>query len=135
MTFTRRLGFESLESRRLLATVDIPDNLTGHALEQVSTPVNIDTAVGIRAEIRATYNTAILDLSDADILAGSVWANDPTVDVVASVDDAAGTIVVSIFGGSFASNRRQFDRVPIHYSSGSCGGQYRNHRPNPSPTQ
>ncbi|MEO8495774.1 MAG: cohesin domain-containing protein, partial [Planctomycetota bacterium] len=101
MRFTRRLGFESLESRRLLAAIDIPDDLTGKLLEQVATPLNIDNAAGIRAaEIRITYDTTILNIGEADIVPGALWANDPTVDVVASVDDAAGTIVVSIFGAN-----------------------------------
>lgn len=99
MTFTRRLGFESLESRRMLTAVDIPDDLTGHILEQVSTPTNVDNATGIRAaEIRVAYDTTVLDIAEADISAGTVWAGDATADVVASVDEAAGTIVVSIFG-------------------------------------
>ncbi len=99
MTFTRRLGFESLESRRMLTAVDIPDDLTGHILEQVSTPINVDNATGIRAaEIRVAYDTTVLDIAEADISAGTVWAGDATADVVASVDEAAGTIVVSIFG-------------------------------------
>lgn len=99
MTFTRRLGFESLESRRLLTAIDIPDDLTGHVLEQVTAPINIDNAAGVRAaEIRLAYDTAILDIDESRIVAGSVWSGDATVDVVASVDEAAGTIVVSIFG-------------------------------------
>lgn len=101
MVFTRRLGFESLESRRLLTAVDIPDDLTGQVLAQVSTPINIDDASGIRgAEIRLAYDTTILNISESNIVAGSVWAGDATVDLVANVDDAAGTIIVSIFGAN-----------------------------------
>ena len=55
---SRRLGLESLELRRLLAAVDIPDDLTGAAAAIVSVPVNVDDAAGIRgAEIRLSYNT------------------------------------------------------------------------------
>jgi hypothetical protein len=101
MIFTRRLGFEPLESRRLLTAVDIPDDLTGQVLGQVSAPLNVDNATGIRAaEIRLAYDTTVLDISESNIVAGSVWAGDATVDIVASVDDAAGTIIVSIFGAN-----------------------------------
>jgi hypothetical protein len=83
----------------MLTAVDIPDDLTGNVLEQVATPINIDDAAGIRAaEIRVSYDTTILDLTENDVSAGSVWSGDTTVQVVASVDDAAGMIVISIFG-------------------------------------
>lgn len=95
----RLLRFESLESRRVLAAVDIPDNLTGQAGADVTVPVNIDNALGVRgAEIRLDYDTNVLDITQSNITAGSVWAGDATVDVVANVDEAAGTIVVSVFG-------------------------------------
>ncbi len=85
----------------MLTAVDIPDDLMGQVLTQVATPLNIDNASGIRAaEIRVAYDTTVLDISESNILAGSVWSGDATVDVVASVDDAAGTIVVSIFGAN-----------------------------------
>ncbi|MCA9120283.1 MAG: carboxypeptidase regulatory-like domain-containing protein [Planctomycetaceae bacterium] len=101
MVRSRRLGFESLETRRLLTAVDIPDDLTGQVLALVSTPLNIDNASGIRAaEVRLAYDTTQLDISESDVLAGNVWSSDATVDVVASVDDAAGTIVVSIFAAN-----------------------------------
>ncbi len=82
----------------MLTAVDIPDDLMGQVLAQVATPLNIDNASGIRAaEIRVAYDTTVLNISESNILAGSVWSGDATVDVVASVDDAAGTTVVSIF--------------------------------------
>ncbi|WP_442507383.1 cohesin domain-containing protein [Novipirellula sp. SH528] len=94
---TRRLGLESLELRRLLAAVDIPDDLTGAAAAIVSVPVNVDDAAGIRgAEIRLSYNTNLLDLTPDAITAGSVFNGSQDTQVTANVDDAAGTVVIFV---------------------------------------
>lgn len=99
MRLLRRLSFESMESRRLLAVVDIPDDLQGIPQQQVASPVNIDNAAGIRgAEIRLKYDPSVLDINAAQIVKGSVWGNDPNVQVVANVDAANGLISVFIFG-------------------------------------
>ena len=67
MRKNRRLRFESLESRRLLTSVDIPVDLMGQVLEQVSTPVNIDDATGVRAaEIRVTYDSNIVEIDETE---------------------------------------------------------------------
>lgn len=93
--FHRHLSFQSLESRRLLAGVDIPDNLTGNAGGQIVAPVNVDNAAGIRgAEIRLKYDTSVLDLTSASVTAGSVWSNASDTQVTANVDDATGTVIV-----------------------------------------
>lgn len=92
----RRLSIQPLESRRLLAAVDIPDDLTGAASAIVSVPVNIDNANAVRgAEIRLSYNTTLLDLDADDITAGSVWTGNDT-QVTAKVYDAAGTVVIFV---------------------------------------
>ncbi len=93
----RRLWFQSLENRRLLAAVDIPDDLTAQPATVVSVPVNIDTSIGVRgAEIRLRYDTALLDLTVADVTAGTVWAGASDTQVTANVNDANGTVVVFI---------------------------------------
>jgi len=98
---SRRLAFEDLESRRLLAAVNIPENLSGQVGAEVSTPVNIDNAAGIRAaEIRIQYDPAVLSLSAGDITAGTAWGNSPDTQVVANVDAESGTVIVFISSSS-----------------------------------
>lgn len=93
----RRLNLEPLAARCLLAAVEIPDDLTGVAQSSVSVPVNIDNSVGIRAaEIRLQYNTQLLDLTQSDVTAGTVWAGNSDTQVTANVDDATGTVVVFV---------------------------------------
>ncbi|TWU19170.1 Serine-aspartate repeat-containing protein D precursor [Allorhodopirellula heiligendammensis] len=93
---SRSLTVQPLESRRLLAAVDIPDDLTGDVSALVSVPVNIDDAAAVRgAEIRLSYDTDLLDLDPDAITAGSVWTGLDT-QVTASVDDAAGTVTIFI---------------------------------------
>ena len=93
----RRLAFESLETRRVLSAVSIPVDLTGQPSEQVLVPVEIDDATGVRGvEIEINYDTALLDTDNASVLAGSVWPAG-SVEVVANVDDDAGSIVVWVF--------------------------------------
>jgi hypothetical protein len=59
-------------------------------------PVNIDNAAGIRgAEIHLKYDPAVLDITADQVTKGSVWGNDPNVQVVANVDAVNG--VVSVF--------------------------------------
>jgi len=98
---SRRLAFEDLELRRLLAAVNIPDNLSGQAGAEVSTPVNIDNAAGIRAaEIRVQYDPGVLTLNATDITAGTAWAGAADTQVVANVDTQSGTVVVFISSSS-----------------------------------
>ncbi len=92
-----RLLVESLESRRLLAAVNIPTNLTGAAAAVVAAPIQIDSASGVRAaEIRLSYDTDILNIDSNSIQAGSVWASNSDTQVTANVDDATGTIVLFV---------------------------------------
>lgn len=99
MRLPRRLSFESIEARRLLAVVDIPDNLQGLPQQQVVSPVNIDNASGVRgAEIHLRYDPAVLTITTSQIVAGSVWGNNPNVQVVANIDATAGTIAVFVSG-------------------------------------
>ena len=101
---TLRLGFEQLEPRNLLSGttvaaatvyVNIPDNLMGQPGGQVVAPVNIDNAAGIRgAEIDINYDPNLLHTDDASVLAGSAWPQG--TQVVANVNDSAGTIVVFV---------------------------------------
>ncbi len=96
-TSRRCLVFESLERRRLLAAVDIPDDLTAAPAAIISVPVNIDSAEGVRsAEIRLSYDTALLDLDPSAIIFGSVWGNSSDTQVVANVDDPTGTVVIFV---------------------------------------
>lgn len=93
---SRPLLVQPLESRRLLAAVDIPDTLTGNASALVAAPVNIDNSVGVRgAEIRLSYDTDLLDLDPDDITAGTVW-NGLDTQLAVNVDDAAGTVTIFI---------------------------------------
>ncbi len=100
-----QLNLENLELRRLLAAVNVPDDLTGSVAAIVAVPVNVDTATGIRgAEIRLNYNTTILNLNNASVSAGSVWAGNGDTQVTANVDDAAGTVVVFISSSAALGN-------------------------------
>ncbi|HBE61696.1 MAG TPA: fibronectin-binding protein [Rhodopirellula baltica] len=98
---SRRLSVESLEGRRLLAAVNIPDDLTSAPDAIVSVPVNIDSATGVRAaEIRLSYDTSVLDLDADDIDFGSIWGAGSDTQVTANVDDAAGTVVIFVSASS-----------------------------------
>ncbi|MEO9590432.1 cohesin domain-containing protein [Rhodopirellula bahusiensis] len=98
---SRRLSIQSLEGRRLLAAVNIPDDLTSAPDAIVSVPVNIDSATGVRgAEIRLSYDTSVLDLEADDIDFGSVWGTGSDTQVTANVDDAAGTVVIFVSASS-----------------------------------
>lgn len=100
-----RLLVESLESRRLLASVTIPTNLTGNAGAVVAAPIRVDTAAGIRAaEIRLTYDTDILNIDSNSIQVGSVWAGNADTQVTANVDDATGSIVLFVTSANPLSN-------------------------------
>lgn len=97
----RRLGFENLEFRRLLAAVSIPDDLSGQVGAEVATPVNIDNAVGVRgAEIRISFDPAILTLDEDDIAPGTSWDDAEDTQVVANIDAVAGTVVIFISSSS-----------------------------------
>ena len=97
----RRPTIESLSARRLLAAVDIADDLTAAPASVVSVPVNIDDADGVRgAEIRLSYDSDLLDLEQADVTAGSVWGSGNDTQVTVNVDDATGTIVIFISSSS-----------------------------------
>lgn len=92
----RRLRYELLETRDLLATVQVADGIVGHPSERVTVPVNIDDATGMRAaEIRIEYDTSQLDVQRKDVAAGSAWAG--TAVAIANVDQQAGVIVVFAF--------------------------------------
>lgn len=98
---SRRLSIQSLEGRRLLAAVNIPDDLTSAPDAIVSVPVNIDSATGVRAaEIRLSYDTSVLDLDADDIDFGSIWGTGSDTQVTANVDDAAGTVVIFVSASS-----------------------------------
>ncbi|EMI56389.1 cohesin domain-containing protein [Rhodopirellula sallentina] len=98
---SRRLSFQSFEERRLLAAVDIPDDLSAAPSAIVSAPVNIDTAAGVRAaEIRLSYDTSVLDIDPDAISLGSVWGTNTDAQITANVDDAAGTIVIFVSASS-----------------------------------
>lgn len=96
-SLARRLGFENLELRRLLAAVNIPTDLTGQAGAEVATPVNIDNGIGIRgAEIRVAFDPDVLTLDVADITAGTAWDSSEAPQVVANIDSSAGTAIIFI---------------------------------------
>lgn len=96
-SFSRRLGFENLELRRLLAAVSIPDDLSGQVGAEVSTPINIDTAAGVRgAEIRVSYDPDVFVLDAEDVVAGTSWGASSDTQVVANVDAEEGTVVIFI---------------------------------------
>lgn len=60
-------------------------------------PVDIDDATDVRGvEIEINYDTELLDTDSDRITAGAVWSAG-SAQVVASVDDEAGTIVVWVF--------------------------------------
>ena len=100
-----RLLVESLESRRLLAAVNIPTNINGNAGAVVAAPIQIDSASGVRAaEIRLSYDTDILNIDSNSIQAGTVWAANSDTQVTANVDDAAGTIVLFVTSANSLSN-------------------------------
>ncbi|PAY17735.1 fibronectin-binding protein [Rhodopirellula sp. SM50] len=97
----RRPTIENLSARRLLAAVDIADDLTAAAASIVSVPVNIDDADGVRgAEIRLSYDSDLLDLEQADVTAGSVWDSGNDTQLTVNVDDATGTIVIFVSSSS-----------------------------------
>lgn len=109
MRRSTRLLVESLESRRLLATVSIPNANSSPGIAPVS--ILIDSASGVRAaEIRLTYDTDILNISSDVIGQGLVWNGNADTQVTANVDDSAGTIVLFVasanplgnIGGSLA---------------------------------
>lgn len=96
-TLARRLRLENLESRRLLAAVNIPDDLVGQVGAEVAAPVVIDSAQGVRgAEIRIKYDPTLLTLTPEDVTAGSAWGSVEDTQVVANVDQATGTVTVFV---------------------------------------
>ncbi len=92
----RRLRYELLETRDLLTTVQISDELVGHHDSRVTVPVNVDDATGIRAaEIRIEYDAAQLVVQPKDVVAGAAWAG--TAVAMTNVDERAGVITVFVF--------------------------------------
>lgn len=92
----RRLRIESLECRRVLAAVDIPDDLVAQPGSQVTALVQVQESAGTRAaEVRLSFDPNVLTLQDTDVVAGSVWG--VNAQVVANVDQAAGTLSVFVF--------------------------------------
>ncbi len=122
-TRIRSLSIENLEFRRLLAAVDIPNDLTGAPAALVSVPVNIDNAASVRgAEIRLSYNTELLDLNPDAITAGSVWTGSDT-QVTVNVDDAAGTVVVFVSASeTLASASGSLVILPFSITSSAAVG-------------
>jgi hypothetical protein len=97
MPLKRSLRYQSLESRRLLAAVDIPDTLSGLPGALISVPVNIDTAADVRGvEIRVAYDISVLTLDQSRVVAGSVWDSAADTQVTANVDAANGVVVVFV---------------------------------------
>ena len=96
-TLARRLRLENLESRRLMAAVNIPDDLVGQVGAEVAAPVVIDSAQGVRgAEIRIKYDPTLLTLTPEDVTAGTAWQSVEDTQVVANVDQATGTVTVFV---------------------------------------
>lgn len=105
---TRCLGYELLESRRLLSgtslaeamptvRVEVPDQTLALPVSPFTVPVTVGSVAGLRAaELELRYDSTLLDTSDDRIEAGSVWSSDG-VQVVANVDEASGKIVVWVF--------------------------------------
>jgi hypothetical protein len=104
----RRVGFEQLETRHMLShvldagpepvvSVQIEDLEVPTSAVEFTAPVNISDGQGLRgAEIRLSYDTALLDVDPSSIHAGSIWPAHDTM-VIANVDDARGTIHAWIF--------------------------------------
>ena len=91
----RCLAFETLENRQVLSAVAIPADLIAEPSGQVVVPVQIDDAVDVRGvEIEIRYDTELLDADS--VTAGSVWPAG-SAEVVANVDDEAGSIAVWVF--------------------------------------
>ncbi|MEE8452754.1 MAG: cohesin domain-containing protein [Thermoguttaceae bacterium] len=79
----------------LARTVDIPTDLAGAPGGTVAVPINIDDAAGVgNVYVRLAFDTAVLDVSQ--VRAGSLWPQANTI-VTANVDEAAGTIIASVF--------------------------------------
>lgn len=96
----RLLLIEPLEHRSLLSatvSIDIPKDLTIQPGEEIVVPVRIDNAAGVRGvDIRINYDTTFLDATVEGVKAGALWPAANT-EVVANVDDAAGSIIASVF--------------------------------------
>ncbi|OYP39075.1 cohesin domain-containing protein [Rhodopirellula sp. MGV] len=93
----RRPRFQTLTARRLLAAVEIPDDLTAAPAAVVSVPVNIDDAAGVRgAEIRLEFDPELLSLDASDVTAGSVWDGASDAQVTVNIDDATGMVVIFV---------------------------------------
>ncbi len=120
----RRLTVEQFEQRRVLAAVDIPDTLTGAPAAVVSAPVNIDTAAGVRgAEIRLSYDTTRLDLTQSAVTLGTVWSGATDAQITANVDDASGTVVIFIASSSpIASGTGSLVQLGFTVASGATAG-------------
>ncbi len=94
---TRRPSIESLEGRRLLAAVSIPVDLTGLVGAEVATPVNIDSADGVRgALVTIAYDPTVLSLSPENVTAGTAWNDPADTQVVTNIDAEAGTVTISL---------------------------------------
>ena len=77
--------------------VDIPTALSGPPGSTVEGPVNIDTALGlIAADIRLSYDTSILDVSDVDgFRRGSVMSDQNGL-IIGNLQQEAGRLIVGI---------------------------------------
>jgi hypothetical protein len=97
LPFKRNLRLETLESRRLLvASVDIPDNLQAEPGSEVTAIVQVQQSAGTRAaEIHLSFDPQVLTLTESNVAAGTVWGTG--AQVVANVDQSAGTLTVFVF--------------------------------------
>ncbi|MCA9205329.1 MAG: cadherin-like domain-containing protein, partial [Planctomycetales bacterium] len=92
----RRLLFESLEGRQLLATVAMPSDVPANPGDSVSIPLTIDDASELQAfDFTIDYDTAKLDLTNADVASGALTSTGWTF--LPNVNDATGKITLSAF--------------------------------------
>ena len=101
----RRLRVESLETRRLLATLlepPAPLSCLGHShtpMTEVSVAVEAQNLSGLRgAEFEFRYETAKMDLDPQSIKLGSAWQGKASM--VSNIDDLAGTIRIFVYSAN-----------------------------------
>ncbi|MDM4019172.1 cohesin domain-containing protein [Roseiconus lacunae] len=112
----RRPNFQSLTARRLLAAVDIPDDLTAAPAATVSVPVNIDDATGVRgAEIRLEFDPDLLELNQDDVTAGEIWDGASDTQVTVNIDQATGSVVIFV-SASAAITSGEGSLVELNFS-------------------
>jgi hypothetical protein len=94
-------------SSAMAVTVSVPDEIPGLLGQVVTAPVEIDNAEGLLAfNLTVNYDTALLDLSDADVKTGlltSGWLLVPVVNDAVGQADIACSGTVALGGGSGGS--------------------------------